>query len=347
MNANKTGRVPPVPGQFVRKQRTIDVQEEEGKAKPSITDKPLSVQERIKLLKKPIGQGTDNPNRPPKPLEGVSPLTKKKMSKESSVSDLIKNYPGSSGGEEERATSPEQKPFLPPKPAGPNKQNISTVSPHLKRRPIGQHQAPPPALSDQPDNSSSGKLPPNQDPPWKRPPVEEKDPPRPPWQKREEPPKPSWQKREEPPKPSWQKREEPPKPSWQKRDEPPKPSWQKHEELPKPSWQKRDEPPKPSWQRHDNDQDTPKPSWQRTEEETWKRKMEAERKPEVPLKKVSEERQPLSVQQRWKAMEEEPSRAPPPWKQREETKPELPRKSESPVPPLPPTDPPRKSFSYK
>lgn len=294
MNANKAGRVAPVPGKFVRKHgTTIEVQEEEGKAKPSIADKPLSVQERIKLLKKPVGQGTENLTRPPKPTEGVSPLTKKKMSKESSVSDLIKNYPGSSGEGEGRATSPEQKPFLPPKPAGPNpNQNISTVSPHLKRRPIGQHQAPPPALPDRPDNSSSGKPPPSQDPPWKRPPAEEKD-------------------------------------------------------RPKSPWQKREEPSKPSWQRHDNDQERPKPPWQRTEEEPWKRKIEAERKPEVPMKKTSEERQPPSVQQRWKAMEEESSRAPPPWKQREETKPELPRKSESPVPPLPTIDPPRKSFSYK
>lgn len=293
MNVSAT-RVPPVPGKFVRKQGTSEVQEEEGKIKPSIADKPLSVQERIKLLKKPIGQDTDNQIRPPKPPEGISPLTKKKMTKESSVTDLIKNYPGSSAEGEGRATSPEQKPFLPPKPAGANhKQNISTVSPHLKRRPIGQHQAPPPALPERPDHSSGVKPPTSQDPPWKRLPAEEREP-------------------------------------------------------PKPSWQKREDPPKASWQKHDNGHDKPKPPWQKPEEEPWKRKMEAEKKPDLPMKKVSEERQPLIVQQRWKAVEEEASRAPPSWSQREEAKPELPRKSDSPpAPAVAPTEPPRKSFSYK
>ena len=356
MRTGKGGGAP-VPGQFVAR-RGAGVKppgnqqegEEEG-GKPALPGKPMSVHDRIKMWKKPEDKGSSSSNgdqnqlAPPlkKVAEGVSPMTGRKLKKEISVTDLIKNYhggSGSSGGErEERTLSPDRKPFLPPKPPGASpKHTVTAKSPQLERRRIEQvpQDAPPPSL---PSRRATEKPPLRQDPAWKKPATEE-------------PPKPAWQKREEEreaPKPQPVQRKEEAKdtrPAWKKPAEETKdtrPAWKKPAEETKdtrPAWKKPAEEAKdtrPAWKKPAEEAKDTRPAWKKPAEETkhsrpaWKKPAEEAKDTRPAWKKPAEEAP--KPHQRWKA-EEEIARAQPPWKQREE------QKSEPPVPPVPPPAPP-------
>ena len=314
MRTGKGGGAP-VPGQFVAR-RGAGVKppgnqqegEEEG-GKPALPGKPMSVQDRIKMWKKPEDKGSSSSNGdqnqlapPPKEVSvGISPMTGRKLKKETSVTDLIKSYhggSGSSGGErEERTLSPDRKPFLPPKPPGASpKHTVTAKSPQLQRRRIEQvpQDAPPPNL---PSRRATEKPPLRQDPAWKKPATEE-------------PAKPAWQKREE--------EREAPKPQPVQRKEEAKdtrPAWKKPAEEAKDT--------RPAW----NPAKDTRPAWKKPAEEAkdtrpaWKKPAEEAKDTRPAWKNPAEE-----APKRWKA-EEEIARAQPPWKQREE------QKSEPPVPP--------------
>lgn len=231
MKTNRTGF--PVPGKFVGRQNPpsprAHEEEEERTSKPIVSGKPLSVMERIKLLKKPAGDeggsSDEKSGPPPRPPDGFSPQSGRRMKKESSVSDLIKTYHsnGNSNGEK-RTTSPEQKPFLPPKPAGVSPKHVTNEkSPHLKRRPIGQQNAPPPALPDRTDQSLGESSPARQVPHWRKTPAQEQEPVRPVQQREEQP---VWKRggEEADSQPSWKKaaeeREQPKPPQrWKRKEE--------------------------------------------------------------------------------------------------------------------------------
>ncbi|CAI8011174.1 Lymphocyte cytosolic protein 2 [Geodia barretti] len=164
----------PVPGKFLGRSALRPVgTKTDGEPKPVVSDKPMSIQERIKLLKKPGGEGGEGRKGqpPPKPAEGVSPCTRRKMSKDSSVSDLIKSYHSggsSTDGEKSRPMSPETKPALPVKPPALSPKH-GERSPQPKRHPTTQQI--PPGLPEK----RSGQ------PPWKKTASEE--------QEEQEPPK--------------------------------------------------------------------------------------------------------------------------------------------------------------
>ena len=99
-------------------------------------NKPMSIQERIKLLKKNQEEeeeeeeeegGARQLTPPPKPVGDVSPLSGRKMKKQSSVKDLMKKYGNSS--DERECVSPEDKPSRPPKPSLSPKHGGGVVSP--------------------------------------------------------------------------------------------------------------------------------------------------------------------------------------------------------------------------
>ena len=226
MKANRTAGVSggggfPVPGKFVTKTNgpkpplTVkpDIKKENGK--PQVSDKPMSVQERINMLKKPTEDGVVGGGiRPQKPAEGLSPCTGRKMTKKSSVTNLIKNFHtnSSSGGDvssdgESRIMSPERKPSIPLKPTSTS-MNTNTNTAQLKRRAIGQQVAPAPSIPER-SNKPPEPSPTRQVPLWKKTPsAEENETQKPGWKTNDQQPnKPPWKKaaEERDTQPPWKK----------------------------------------------------------------------------------------------------------------------------------------------
>ena len=279
----KTNRTPL--GKFVGKQAPTPRpaaagrtgEDERTSRPPPVSDKPLSVMDRIKLLKKPAsgeGDGGDGKSgHPPKLTDGFSPLSGRRMKKDSSVTDLIKNYHSNSNGGsdgEARPTSPEQKPFLPPKPPGVSPiHSAKEKSPLLTRRPIGQQNAPPPSLPERTDRSSSSESSPARHVPhWKKTPSQEQH---------------------ESGRHGAQKEEQP---AW-KRGAEEQPAWKRGAEE-QPAW-KRGAEEQPAWKRGPEVADS-QPSWKKAAEEReqpkrWKKK-EQEGSRAVPQFKPREENRP-------------------------------------------------------
>ena len=220
MKANRAGGGSPVPGKFLGRAGLRPVggagksEEKEESSKPAVSNQPMSIQERIKLLNKkpgPTAEETEVRKPPPKPADGVSPCTGRKMTRDNSVSDLIKSYhsgggstggTSSSEGERSRPMSPEAKPSIPAKPSAlsPKHSNTSDRSPHIKRKPLGQQLGPAPSL---PERRAAAAL------PWKKGVEEEAEPvKRPPWQTEERERLKHWKKEVEPEERSWRRERE-------------------------------------------------------------------------------------------------------------------------------------------